>query len=100
MPEHPAREDGIDAAEPHGFDPKHRLFEPPKHPPLRDRKANPRGVRHIGETAQDQMPVTDRPRYQAAQNRRAAMIAATKRRLSRFAGRRRTPSRRDPPSEA
>lgn len=65
-------------------DPERGAFDPPRHPSLQDPETNPRGVRHIDETAQDQMVVTDRPRYQAAQRRRARMIAATakaKRRL-------------------
>lgn len=71
-----------------GVDPKHRSFDPPEHPPLRDARTNPHGVRHINETAQDQMAVEDRPRVQAAQERRATMIAAAKRRLRRLSGRR------------
>jgi hypothetical protein len=69
------------------FDPKRRLFDPPKHPPLLDPQTNPRGVRHIDETAQDRMAVEDRPRYQAALRRRAAMIAAAKLRLRGLSGR-------------
>lgn len=59
-------------------------FGPHGHPPLRDPKSNPRGVRHIDKTAQDHMALGDRPRYQAARGRRARMIAAAsaaKRRL-------------------
>jgi hypothetical protein len=66
------------------FDPERGSFDPPRHASLRDPRANPRGVRHIDETVQDQMAVTDRPRYKAAQSRRARMIAAAtaaKRRL-------------------
>ncbi len=95
MSENPPHEDGIDLDEPRSVDPKYRSFDPPEHPSLRDPKTNPRGVRHIDETAQDRMPVTDRPRYRAAQSRRAAMIAAAKRRLRGLAGRRNVP----PPSE-
>jgi hypothetical protein len=69
-------------------DPKYRSFDPPEHPSLRDARTNPRGVRHIDETAQDQMAVEDRPRVQAAKDRRATMIAAAKRRLRRLSGRR------------
>ena len=57
------------------LDPERGSFDPPTHPSLRDPQSNPRGVRHIDETAQDHMAVTDRPRYQAAQGRRARMIA-------------------------
>ena len=71
-----------------GVDPKYRSFDPPEHPPLRDARTNPRGVRHINETDQDQMAAEDRPRVQAAQERRATMIAAAKRRLRRLSGRR------------
>jgi hypothetical protein len=71
-----------------GVDPKYRSFDPPEHPSLRDPRTNPRGVRHIDETAQDQMAVEDRPRVQAARDRRATMIAAAKRRLRRLSGRR------------
>jgi hypothetical protein len=71
-----------------GVDPKHRSFYPPEHPSLRDRETNPRGVRHIDETAQDRMAVEDRPRVRAARDRRAAIIAAAKERLRRLAGRR------------
>lgn len=46
MPERPTREDRIDVEAPRSFDAKHRSFDPPKHPPLRDPKATPRGVRH------------------------------------------------------
>ena len=78
MPEINARDDGT------GVDPKHRSFDPPEHPSLVDPRTNPRGVRHIDETAQDQMAVEDRPRVQAAKGRRADMIAAAKRRLRRL----------------
>lgn len=81
MSESHTRDDGA------GVDPKYRSFDPPEHPPLRDARTNPRGVRHINETAQDQMAVEDRPRVQAAQERRATMIAAAKRRLRRLSGR-------------
>jgi hypothetical protein len=64
-----------------GVDPKYRSFDPPEHPSLRNPQTNPRGVRHVDETAQDSMAVEDRPRVQAAQGRRATMIAAAKRRL-------------------
>jgi len=58
------------------FDPQRGSFDPPPHPSLRDAETNPRGVRHIDETVQDQLAVSDRPRYQAAEGRRARMIAA------------------------
>ena len=67
---------GGEVDRPRSFDPKRRLFDPPKHPSLRNARTNPRGVRHIDETAQDQLAVSDRPRYQAAEGRRARMIAA------------------------
>ena len=38
------------------FDPEHRSFDSPEHPLLRDAVTNPSGVRHIDETAQDQIP--------------------------------------------
>lgn len=78
------------------FDPERGAFAPPHHPPLRDRETNPRGVRHIDETAQDHMAVADRPRYQAAQARRSRMIASAIRRLKHAASRRRAPSRSVP----
>ena len=71
-----------------GVDPKFRSVDPPEHPPLRDAQANPRGVRHIDETAQDQMAVEDRPRVWASRDRRATMIAAAKRRLRTLSPRR------------
>lgn len=70
------------------IDPKFRSFDPPEHPPLRDAQTNPRGVRHIDETAQDQMAVEDRPRVWASRDRRATMIAAAKRRLRTLSPRR------------
>jgi hypothetical protein len=69
-------------------DPERGAFKPPQHAPLRDRVTNPRGVRHIDETAQDHMAVPDRPRYQAAQARRSRMIASAIRRLRDAASRR------------
>lgn len=71
--------DDVDKAR--SFDPERGAFDPPDHPPLRDPETNPRGVRHIDETAQDRMAVDDRPRYQAAEGRRSRMIAAAMRRL-------------------
>jgi hypothetical protein len=71
-----------------GVDPKYRSFDPPEHPSLRNPRTNPRGVRHVDETAQDRMAVEDRPRVQAAQGRRATMIAAAKRRLRTLSPRR------------
>jgi hypothetical protein len=86
------------------FDPERGSFDPPQHPSLADPDANPRGVRHIDETAQDQMAVADRPRYQAAERRRGRMIAAaaaTKRRLRGLLTNRSVPSDSGPPeSEA
>ena len=82
MSESHARYDGA------GVDPKYSSFDPPEHPPLRDARTNPRGVRHINETDQDQRAVEDRPRVQAAQERRATMIGAAKRRLRRLSGHR------------
>jgi hypothetical protein len=89
-------EDGKDAERFRSFDPARRSFIPPKHQSLRDPETNPRGVRHVDETAQDRMAVTDRPRYQAAQSRRAAMIAAATRRLRGLSKRRTAPSPGDP----
>jgi hypothetical protein len=89
MSEHsPPSGSGGDAETPRSVDPKHRSFDPPAHRSLRDPRTNPRGVRHIDETAQDQMAVENRPRVQAAQDRRATMITAAKRRLRRLSGRR------------
>ncbi len=62
-------------------------FDSPHHPPLTDPETNPRGVRHLDETAQDQMPVLDRPRCQAAQARRSRMIAAATQVLKKAANR-------------
>jgi hypothetical protein len=79
-------------------DPERGSFDPPRHPPLQDPQTNPRGVRHIDETAQDQMDVSDRPRYQAARRRRTRMVAAVaaaKRRLQGL-----TASRTPPPDGA
>jgi hypothetical protein len=87
MTEPVTRHEGGDTDPPHGVDPKHRSFDPPEHPPLRDARTNPRGVRHIDETAQDRMAVADRPRVRAARERRATMIAAAKRRLRGLSGR-------------
>jgi hypothetical protein len=89
MSEHsPPSDSGGDAETLRPVDPKYRSFDPPAHPSLRDPDTNPRGVRHIDETAQDQMEVEDRPRVRAAQDRRATMITAAKRRLRRLSGRR------------
>jgi len=89
-------DDAGDVARSRSFDPERGSFDPPKHPSLRDPQTNPRGVRHIDETAQDQMAVSDRPRYRSAQGRRARMIAAAiaaKRRMRRL-----TPGRTAPPA--
>lgn len=89
MSEHRTPNDsGGDAETPRSVDPKYRSFNPPKHPSLRDPQTNPRGVRHIDETVQDQMAVEDRPRVRAARDRRAAMMAAARRGLQRLSGRR------------
>jgi myo-inositol catabolism protein IolC len=97
-------DDATDVEEARSFDPERGSFDPPRHPSLTDPQANPRGVRHIDETAQDQMAVKDRPRYQAAEGRRARMIAAaaaTKRRLRGLLGSRTVPPGSSPPeSEA
>lgn len=85
-----------DAGTARSFDPERGAFDPPRHPPLRDRETNPRGVRHVDETAQDHMAVADRPRYQAARSRRSRMIAAAMRRLRDAASRRAAPSRSAP----
>src|SRR4051812_43009386 len=80
------------------FDPERGAFAPPRHPTLRDPWSNPRGVRHVDETAQDHMIARDRPRHQAAQRRRARMIAAAsaaKRRLRVPAARLTGPPRGD-----
>jgi hypothetical protein len=69
-----------------GIDPKYRSFDPPEHPSLRNPRTNPRGVRHVDETAQDSMAVEDRPRVRAARSRRATMIAAAKQRQRRLSG--------------
>jgi hypothetical protein len=80
----------------HSIDPERGAFDPPHHAPLRDRETNPRGVRHVDETAQDQMAVADRPRYRAAQRRRSRMIAAANEVLRKAARRRAAPSRSAP----
>ncbi len=82
-------EQASDAGTARSFDPERGAFDPPQHPPLRDRETNPQGVRHIDETAQDHMAPADRPRFQAAQGRRSRMIAAATQALKK-AGNRRT----------
>jgi hypothetical protein len=97
----PDDDGGSDVERSRNFDPERGSFEPPKHPSLRDPQSNPRGIRHIDETAQDQMRVTDRPRYRNAQGRRARMIAAAtaaKRRLGGLTGSR-APARHGGPPE-
>ena len=96
MPENAARDDGMEDDRRRSVDPRHRSFVPPEHPSLRDPETNPRGVRHIDQTAQDLMPVEERPRYQAAQARRAAMIAAGRRRLRGIVRRGESAHRGDP----
>jgi hypothetical protein len=103
MSTNPTHDDATDVEEARSFDPERGSFDPPKHPSLTDSAANPRGVRHIDETAQDQMAVKDRPRYRAAESRRARMIAAaaaTKRRLRGLLGSRNVPPGSPPQSEA
>lgn len=78
------------------FDPERGAFDPPDHPPLLDSETNPRGVRHIDETAQDEMAVADRPRYQAAERRSAGMIASAIARLKKKTNLGAAPSRRAP----
>jgi len=85
MSEDQDRESDADTAR--SFDPERGAFAPPPHPPLRDPETNPRGVRHIGETAQDHMAAADRPRYRAAQGRRTRMIAAATQALKKTAKR-------------
>lgn len=87
MSEGQNRDRESDAGTARDFDPERGAFDPPRHPPLRDRETNPRGVRHIDETAQDRMPAADRPRYQAARRRRARMIAAAAQALRKAANR-------------
>jgi len=81
------RDSSSDAGTARSFDPERGAFDPPHHPPLRDRETNPRGVRHIDETAQDRMAAADRPRNQAAQGRRSRMIAAATEALKKAANR-------------
>lgn len=100
MSENPDDDGGSDVERSRSFDPERGSFDPPKHPSLRDPQSNPRGVRHVDETAQDQMPVTDRPRYRNAQGRRARMVAAAiaaKRRLRGLTGGRTAPPHGGPP---
>ncbi len=100
MSENLDRDGPTDVDRSRSFDPERGLFDPPRHPSLKDAQTNPSGVRHIDETAQDQMPVTGRPRYQAAQDRRARMIAAAtaaKRRLLGLTGSQATPRHGGPP---
>jgi hypothetical protein len=78
-----SEESNSDAGTARSVDPERGPFTPPHHAPLRDPETNPRGVRHINETAQGRMAVTERPRYQAAQTRRSRMIAAAARRLNK-----------------
>ena len=81
-------------------DPERGSFDHPRHPSLQDPQTNPRGVRHIDETAQDQMDVPDRPRYKAAGGRRTRMIdaaTAAKRRLLGLTGSRTAPPAGGPP---
>lgn len=81
------------------FDPERGAFDPPRHAPLRDPETNPRGVRHIDETAQDHMAAGDRPRYQAAQGRRSRMIAAATQALKKAANRPTTAPSRSVPDD-
>ncbi len=100
MSENQNPDDAADVDRSRSFDPERGSFDPLRPPPLRDPEANPRGVRHIDETAQDQMAVPDRPRYQAAQGRRARMIAAAtaaKRRLRGLTAGRTAPPAGGPP---
>jgi len=85
-----------DAGTARSFDPERGGFAPPPHPPLLNRKTNPRGTRHVDETVQDHMAAADRPRYQAAQGRRSRMIAAATQVLKKAANRRATPPRSAP----
>lgn len=84
MPEDPYED--VDAAR--DGDPARGSFDPPHHPPLADHDTNVRGVRRIAQTAQDQMPVADRPRVRAAERRRSRMMAAAMQRLRIATGRR------------
>lgn len=54
-------------------DPGKGSFVPNEKPPVRDRETNPRGVRHLGKTAQDYMPRDQRPRVHEAQRRAEKM---------------------------
>lgn len=96
MSEDPNSDGESDVGTARSFDPERGAFDPPRHPPLRDRETNPRGVRHIDETAQDHMASADRPRYQAAQGRRARMIATATEVLKKAANRRTASSRSAP----
>ncbi len=100
MSENLDRDGPTDVDRSRSFDPERGSFDPPRHPSLKDAQTNPSGVRHIDETAQDQMAVSDRPRYQAAQGRRARMIAAAtaaKRRLRGLSSSRTAPPHAGPP---
>lgn len=100
MSNHLNHDGAADVGRSRSFDPERGSFDPPRHPSLQDPQTNPRGVRHINETAQDQMAVSERPRYQAAQGRRARMIAAAtkaRRRLGGLSGSRTVPPGNDPP---
>jgi hypothetical protein len=61
-----SEESNSDAGTARSVDPERGPFTPPHHAPLRDPETNPRGVRHINETARGRMAVAERPRYQAA----------------------------------
>ncbi len=96
MSEHANSDGESDAGPARSFDPERGAFAPPPHPPLLNRETNPRGTRHVNETAQDHMAAADRPRYQAAQGRRSRMIAAATQVLKKAANRRGTSSRSAP----
>ncbi len=86
MSKHANPDNAIDIEYWRSFDPERGSFDPPEHPSLRDPQTNPSGVRHIAETAQDQLVVEDRPRYQAALSRRARLVAAATKAKQRLRG--------------
>lgn len=53
------------------FDPGRGAFDPVLKEPVVDRETNPRGVRHIAKTEQDDLPKDKRQRYKDAERRRA-----------------------------
>jgi hypothetical protein len=79
--ENDARDDGT------GVDPGYRSLDRPEHASLRNARTNPRGIRHIDQAAQHRTAGGNRPRVQAARERRATTMAAAERHLWRLSDR-------------